>query len=164
MTEEPSAQVPNLTKTELKGHLTATMILLIMLAWNAFLWSLADQIGVFLIIIAQALFFLGVGLINDSFHRIFLHMTPGKLYVMDVLIVLWAITAFLFFRAEAVTCLALGCPTVEELALDKLVAVTYFIFINSYFIGCLYQALKMVVELRSTSSKQKKMSSTMTNA
>ncbi len=131
---------------ELKYHLVVTGLLIAVLTWNVILWPGANQIGVFLIVVAQGLFFLGFSLLNDHFHRIFLRMSPGKLYVIDIVVIVWSAFAFLSFKADTVTCLSLDCPSVEEIAIEKLVSVIYFILMNSYFLGCLYQALKMIIK------------------
>lgn len=126
-------------------HLVATTILIIILLLNVILWPHAETLGVFLLVMGQGLFFIGMALVTTSFRRIFLDVTPEKLYVTDVLAIIWASVAFLLFRAEAITCQAIGCPTIEEIAIERLVGVIYFIVINSYLAGCLYQAVKMVI-------------------
>ncbi len=133
-------------------HIVITLILIGMLVLNAALWSLADRIGVVFMIFAEVIFFLGLSFLNNTFHEIFVRITPGKLYLMDILIIAWSVGAFLTFKADAVTCLALNCPSTDEIALDKLVSVTYFIFINSYLVGCLYQALKTIYQYYKASS------------
>lgn len=69
--------------------------------------------------------------------KVFLKPDWRKIVLFVILSVVLSVYVFLWITTHTAVCLAIGCPTIEEVALGGLVTALPFILVFSYILSCL---------------------------